>query len=213
MNEYLAITLKTLLFLTIILIIIRIMGKRELGQLNVFDIIVSFMISEIFSNAIADANSNVFLTLLPILIIFIIQISISFIVLHNNKMRNIIESTPSLIINKGKLDYDEMKKQRYNISDLLQQIHQQGIDDIRTIHFAILENNGSLSIIKKDESKLLFPYPIINDGKLDFEIIKQIDNIDINHLLKNITYKLEDIFMAFIDANNQLVVFSKEGNK
>lgn len=214
MNEYLAIGLKTMLFLSIILIIIRIMGKRELGQLNVFDIIISFMISEIFSNAIADPNSNIILALLPIFIIFVVQISISFIVLHSKKIRDFIESKPALIIENGKINYDEMKKQRYNTSDLLQQIHQQGIDDILSINFAILENNGSLSVIKKKDSILLHPFPLITDGKIDFQVLDKL-NWNKKMLVKkieSINHTIEETFMAFVDKDYKLIVFSKKCN-
>ena len=214
MNEYLAIGLKTILFLSIILIIIRIMGKRELGQLNVFDIIISFMISEIFSNAIADPNTNILLAILPIFIIFIVQIAISKIVLHNKKLRDVIESTPSLIIDNGVINYTEMKKQRYNINDLLQQIHQQGIDDLSCINFAILENNGNLSIIKKQDTKLLHPYPIISDMKIDQEILNKValSEDEIMNKLSENSYKLEDVFVAFLNPDLSLVIFSKKAN-
>ena len=215
MNEYLLIGLKTILFLAIILTIIRIMGKRELGELNVFDIIVSFMISEIFSNAIADPYGNIWIAMLPILIIFVVQICISFIVLKNKKIRNIIESKPSLIIDNGIINYDEMKRQRYNISDLLQQIRDYGIDDINDVCFAILESNGNLSVIEKKKSKLKHPFPIINDGLIDYEYIKEIklDDAIILKKVKELNYNIEDIFIAFIGKSDDLIIFSKKSNK
>ena len=214
MNEYLQITLRTLLFLAIILTIIRIMGKRELGELNVFDIIISFMISEIFSNAIADPNSNIFLALLPILIIFIVQICISFIVLKSRKIRYLIESKPSLIIDNGVINYGEMKKQRYNISDLLQQVREQGIDNLSDVCFAILESNGSLSVIKNKNSKLAHPFPIISDGKLDIEYLKEL-NINekiIRDKLNMLNHNIEEVFICFLDNSNELVLFSEKFN-
>ena len=211
MNEYLLIGLKTLLFLAIILIIIRIMGKRELGELNVFDIIISFMISEIFSNAIAEPSSNVFLAILPIFIIFFVQICISFIVLKSKKIRNIIESKPSLIINKGIIDYKEMKKQRYNISDLLQQIREQGIINLNDIEYAILESNGNLSVIEKKNSNLLYPFPLVSDWKIDYEYISEI-GVNENYIKTKINmagYSLDDIFILFIDKKEEFLIFSK----
>lgn len=214
MNEYLIITFKTLFFLLIILVIIRIMGKRELGELNVFDIIISFMISEIFSNAIADAHSNIFMALLPIIIIFIVQVAISFIVLKNKKIRAIIESKPSLIINNGVLDYEEMKKQRYNVSDLLQQVRDLGIDNINEIDFAILENNGHLSVIRKPNSSLFFPFPIISDGKIEKDYLDKVNltEDDIHKELNKRQFSEEDILIAFIDKNKELIIFSKKFN-
>ena len=215
MNEYLIIGLKTVLFLLIILVIIRIMGKRELGQLNVFDIIISFMISEIFSNAIADPGSNVLLALFPIFIIFIIQMLISVIVLKSKRIRLIIESKPSLIIDNGVIDYEEMKKQRYNISDLLQQVRGEGILDITSISYAILESNGTLSVIEKKNNTLKYPFPIISDGKINLDILKQMnltkELIEIK-LNENNIYSIEDVFICFIDKEDSLIIFSKKLN-
>jgi uncharacterized membrane protein YcaP (DUF421 family) len=215
MNEYLLISLKTLLFLMIILVIIRIMGKRELGQLNVFDIIISFMISEIFSNAIADPKSNVLLALLPILIIFLVQMLISYLILKSKKIRTFIEDSPNLIIDNGKINYDEMKNQRYNISDLLQQVREQGIDDLRNISYAILESNGTLSVIETTNTRLKYPLPLISDGVIDKKVMKVlgIDSSWLDKELKRIGIKdIKEIFMGFIDKNDKLVVFSKKTN-
>lgn len=214
MNEYLIISLKTILFLTIILVIIRVMGKRELGQLNVFDIIISFMISEIFSNAIAEPDSNIFLALLPILIIFVVQLLISVIVLKNKKIRNIIESKPSLIIKQGVINYKEMKKQRYNISDLLQQLRTSGIDNLEDVYYAILESNGALSVILKEDKKLLHPFPLISDSEIDFELINDLNITNewlIDKLLK-MNLNIKDVFMAFVSTSYELIVFSKKLN-
>ncbi len=215
MNEYLIIGSKTILFLSIILIIIRIMGKKELGELNVFDIIVSFMISEIFSNAIAEPESNIFLALLPILIIFIVQLCISYIGLKSKKFRDFIESKPTLIIDDGKIMYKEMKKQRYNVSDLLQQTREEGIDDINQIKYAILESNGGLSIIKKKEAQLKYPFPLISDGKIIDDVKKNLNISDewiSEEFKKNNIKTIGDVFIGFVSSDNTLLIFSKESN-
>lgn len=213
MNEYLIIGLKTILFLSIILVIIRIMGKKELGELNVFDIIVSFMISEIFSNAIAEPDTNIFLAILPIFIIFFVQLCISYVGLKSKKIRDVIESKPTLIIEDGVILYNEMKKQRYNISDLLQQVREEGIDDISDIRYAILESNGGLSIIKKSDSKLKYPFPLISDGKVIDEVkenLKISDDWLSDKLKEKKLDSLEDVFIGFISINNDLLIFSKK---
>lgn len=212
MNEYIIVGAKTILFLLIILIIIRIMGKRELGELNVFDIIISFMISEIFSNALSDIDSNLFLDLLPIFIIFIVQIIISFIVLKSFKIRTFIESKPAIIINKGKIDYHEMKKQRYNTSDLLLQIREKGIENILEIDYAILEINGSLSIIKKNDSIYKYPLPIIYDSNIDKQACEELKISDeyIENELKLQGLKKDDVLLAFLSNNQKLIFFPKK---
>ena len=215
MLEYLNIGLRTILFLIIILIIIRIMGKRELGELNVFDIIVSFMISELFSNAISNPNTPIFLAIFPIIIIFLVQILISILVLKSNKIRELIESKPVIIINNGIIDYKEMKKQRYNTSDLLLQIREKSINDLNEIEFAILEVNGSLTIFTKKDNKYKYPFPIICDGKLDKEVINKLhlnQTYIENELNINKITNINDIFLSFLNLDNHLIFFMKENN-
>jgi uncharacterized membrane protein YcaP (DUF421 family) len=173
------------------------------------------MISEIFSNAIADPKSNVLLALLPILIIFLVQMLISYLILKSKKIRTFIEDSPNLIIDNGKINYDEMKNQRYNISDLLQQVREQGIDDLRNISYAILESNGTLSVIETTNTRLKYPLPLISDGLIDKKVMKVlgIDSSWLDKELKRIGIKdIKEIFMGFIDKNDKLVVFSKKTN-
>lgn len=215
MNEYLLIGYKTILFLVIILILIRIMGKRELGELNVFDIIISFMISELFSNAIANQNTSILMAVFPILIIFLVQISISLIVLKFPKIRSLIESEPVIIIEKGKIKYKEMKRQRYNTSDLLLQIREKGIEDLKEIEYAILEINGSLSIFTKDKIKYRHPFPLISDGKIERkmkDILNISDEYIFTQLKKNNIDDINAVFLAFVNLDNSIIFFLKEDN-
>ena len=212
MNEYLLIVLKTVLFLAFIMLIMKIMGKRELGQLNAFDIIVFFMISEIFSLSIDDSGANVFKTLLPITVIFIIQIIISFIVLKSNKLRKIIEENPSFIIKDGIIDQEKMKKLRYNIDDLMQQIRSDGIDSISQIKFAILESNGNLSVIENGKENSKIPFPLIKDGEVDSKVLETL-NKDKEWLLSKLKDKgynsEKNIFLCILDSDDNLFVVEK----
>lgn len=212
MNDYLSIAFKTILFLLVILVILKIMGKRELGQLNTFDIVIFFVISELFSLSIDDPRENVFQTLLPILIIFVMQILISIIVLKSNKIRRIIEGNPSFIINKGILDQKKMKKLRYNIDDLCEQVRLQGVDNIKDVEYAILESNGNLSVIKKGEENSEIPFPLIKDGVIDEFALKVLgkDTEWIYSKLKDKGFLNEkNIFICTIDNNDNLFIIEK----
>lgn len=213
MNEYLLITLKTILFLVVIIVIMKIMGKRELGQLNTFDIVIFFMISELFSLSIDDPNDNIFKSLLPILIIFSIQLIISFVVMKNHKLRKIIEENPSFIINNGVIDQKKMKKLRYNTDDLMQQIRNSGVDNPSQILFAVLESNGQLSVIQKGEENSKIPFPLIKDGKIDYNVLNILnkDNTWLLDKLKVKGYNSEkDIFLCMLDNNDDLFVVESE---
>lgn len=215
MNDYLLIALKTVLFLIIVIVIMKIMGKRELGQLNTFDIVIFFVISELFSLSIDEPQDNIMLALLPILIIFVCQLIISFVVLKSNKLRKIIEENPSFIINNGVIDQKKMKKLRYNIDDLMEQIRINNVDNISQIKFAILESNGQLSVIQKGQENSKIPFPLIKDGEIDSMILK-ILNKDKEWLigkLKDKGYNSEkNIFLCMLDNNDNLYVVESEIN-
>ena len=212
MIDYLLVTGKTLLFLVVIILILRIMGKRELGQLNSFDIVVFFMISELFSLSIDKPRENVFLTLVPILLIFLAQLITSYLVLKSNKLRKIIEENPTLLISDGILNIEKMRKLRYNIDDLMEQIRTSGVDSISAIQYAILESNGQLSIILKGEEKTVVPFPIIKDGEVDEKVLKIINKEEkwLEEKLKKEGYNKEDIFICILESNNNLFVIEKE---
>jgi len=213
MMDYWLVAGKTLLFLIVIILLLKIMGKRELGQLNAFDIVIFFMISELFSLSIDRPHENVFLTLVPILIIFFMQVITSFIVLKSNKLRKILEENPTLLINKGVLDIKKMKKLRYNIDDLMEQVRLDGVDSLSEVEFAILESNGELSIIQKGKAKTMIPFPVIKDGDIDNKVLEVL-NKDANWLfnkIKNKGYDNEkEIFLCMIEKGENIYVIEKQ---
>lgn len=182
---YLIIIGKTLLFYVLLIIFMRIMGKREVGELGIFDIIVFFIISELFSISISNPKISVFMSIVPIIVIVLLQILTSKLCLKSSKFRELIDGKPSLIIVNGKIDLVELKKQRYNIDDLLLQLRDKNIDSPSVIKYAILESNGKLSVFKEEDMLTLYPLPIIKNGIIDEKIL-QILNINRNKLIKKL---------------------------
>jgi len=212
MMDYWLVIGKTLLFLIVIILLLKIMGKRELGQLNAFDIVIFFMISELFSLSIDKPHENVFFTLAPILIIFLMQIITSFIVLKSNKLRKIIEENPTFIINKGMLDIKKMKKLRYNIDDLMEQIRLDGVDSLSEVEYAVLESNGELSIIQKGKERTMIPFPLIKDGEIDHKVLQELkkDKDWLLDKLKQKGYENEkQIFLCILEKEDNLLVIEK----
>ena len=183
--NYLIIIGKTLLFYVLLIIFMRIMGKREVGELGIFDIIVFFIISELFSISISNPKISVFMSIVPIIVIVLLQILTSKLCLKSTKFRELIDGKPSLIIVNGKIDLLELKRQRYNIDDLLLQLRDKNIDSPSVIKYAILESNGKLSVFKEEDMLTLYPLPIIKNGFIDEKILK-ILNINRNKLIKKL---------------------------
>lgn len=211
--EYLIIILKTFFIYLLVAFIFRIMGKREVGQLGTFDLVVFILIAELVAMAI-EHKSNFIFNLIPVIILVLLQILISKISLKNTKFRRFIDGKPVVIIKKGIIDFKNMVEQRYTLDDLLLQLREKDIRSIDEVDYAILEINGKLSVFKKDDNKdrKVYPLPIILDGEVQFDNLYNIGKTKrwlLNTMLdKNI--KIEEIFYAFCKNNDLYIIKNDE---
>ncbi|MDL5041155.1 DUF421 domain-containing protein [Heyndrickxia coagulans] len=176
MEDLLIIFFRTLLMYFAILIIFRLMGKREIGELSVLDLVVFIMIGEMAVVAIENHSEPVVNTLLPMVVLLGIQIALALFSLRSNRIRKLIDGKPSILISKGKIDEKEMRKQRYNFDDLLMQLRSKDIDNIADVEFAILETSGQLSVVKKSKNKnkpASYTEPLIVGGKIQQNNLKK----------------------------------------
>ena len=170
--DYLIIIIRTLLSYTILVLSLRIMGKREIGQLSLFDLIILLSIADIMVIGIEKYSDNFLYVIVPVIIMTLLQKCVAFISLKFAKIRKILDGSPSIIIVNGKLIKDEMIKQSYNIEDLLLQLRNQSIFLIEDVAFAVLETNGKLSVLKKTDNVDMFPMPVIISGEIDYNALK-----------------------------------------
>lgn len=147
--DLLTLFFRTILTYFVVFIMLRLMGKREIGKLSVFDLVISIMIAEIAVFVIEDTNKPLIHGILPMVTLVGIQILIAYITLKNLWLRRAIDGVPSIIIDNGKLQRDEMKRQRYNLSDLMLQLRQNHVTNVADVAFAILETTGKLTVVKK----------------------------------------------------------------
>ncbi len=198
--EYVTVLFRTFFFYVFITMIYRFMGKREIGQLGIVDLIVSILIAELAAVSIEKREETIWLSIIPIFLLLFIQMGMSYISLKSSKVRNLFDGNPSVIINRGKINFKEMIKQRYNMEDLLTQLREKNIRTIEEVDYAILETSGKLSVFKKD-SKLFgeYPLPVILDGSIDYDTLKQIGKSErwLISVLDNDNLNLSDIFYAF----------------
>lgn len=213
--KYLLVFGKSLFFYLLITIVYRLMGKREIGELSIMDFIVSIFIAELAAISIENYNDSMFLSIIPIGVLVALQIITSKISFKSEKVRSVIDGNPSVIINRGKINFGEMLKQRYNLDDLLTQLRAKSIKSIEEVDYAILETSGKLSIFKKDDDKnRTYPLPVIIDGKVQEDVLIQI-NKSIGWLEENLKregYLLEDIFYGFY-RNKRLFLIRNENIK
>lgn len=195
---------RTVLIYAVVFVIMRFMGKREIGKLSVLDLVISVMIAEIAVIVIEDSEAPLWKGIVPMLTLMLIQIVTAIISLNSRKMRLLFDGKPSVIIANGKLNADVMRKQRYNLDDLMLQLRENRISSISDVEFAILETSGKLSIIPKeddDSSSLesgfsavgttnadsdvkiippkfryeVLPIPLIMDGKVQDENLSKLE--------------------------------------
>jgi len=173
MEEYVSIIFRTLALYAVILTIFRVMGKREIGELSLLDLVVFMMIAEMAAIAIEKTDDPLIKSLVPMLLLVGVQYFLAFISLKSKRFRLLVDGKPSIIINKGKIDEKEMRKQRYNFDDLLLQLREGGVSDIEDVDYAILETSGKLSIFKRGE-KANLALTLIIDGAVQNENLNEI---------------------------------------
>lgn len=209
--EIIKVVLYTLFMYFYLIFIIRLMGKREVGSLSIFDLAVYFTISDLITASIIDHNIPIYLGVISVAILCLLQKLIAIVTLKSKKARDFIDGKRSIIINNGNIDFEEMKKQRYTFDDLYGQIREKGIDSITLIKWAILENNGKLSVITYNDSISNFPEPLISDGKINVDNIKKANITEqyvLNKAKENNILNLSDIKLC-IYVNDKLTFFFK----
>lgn len=204
--------IRTVFFYVFIIFVFRIMGKREIGELSIQDLVVSLLIAELCAISIENYKDSIFLTVIPILILIFFEILAGFLSLKFNRFRNLIDGKPSLIINRGKINYKEMTRQRYSLDDLLMELRNSGIKDLKDVEYAVLENNGKLNIFKYSFLGLNseIPFPLILDGVIQKDTLDYLNKKDewIYNYLKMNNLKKDDIFYAFY-KNNKIYIIKR----
>ena len=206
--------IKTIFFYFFILIIFRLMGKREVGELSIQDLVVSLLITELASISIENYKDSIILTVIPIIILLFFELSTGYLSLKFNKFRNLINGKPSLIINRGIINYKEMSKQRYSLDDLMIELRSNGIKNLKDVEYAVLENNGHLNIFKysfldKDSDN---PFPLILDGVIQKDTLNYINKDEkwLNDYLIAKELAKEDIFYAFYKNKKVYIIKRNE---
>jgi len=173
--QFWTIVFRTVLVYIIILFIFRLMGKREIGELSILDLVVFIMLAEIAVFSVEEPSESFMHAFVPMIVLLIIQRGSALISLKSQSFREMVDGKPSMIIREGKIDEREMRKQRYNFDDLMQQLRENGTEKISDVDFAVLEPSGKLSVFENqgNSGEKGFITPLIADGKVQHENLKQ----------------------------------------
>lgn len=218
---------RTIILYVIVVFTMRIMGKRQIGQLQPFELVIAIMVSQLASIPMQDTRIPLVHGIIPIITLLILQVLISLVQLKSELARSIFCGKPSILISKGKIDIKQLKNNKFNINDLLEEIRLQGYYNIQDIEYAILETSGQLSIIPKTElepatkqdlnvksSQDKLPVTLILDGKINTANLKLIDKNKSwlkGQLDKNNVQSEEQVFLALIDSKGKFFFQLKQG--
>ncbi len=207
-----AIFLTSIMIYIYVTILLRLFGKKELSQLNVFDFVVFLVLAELVTISIGSDTLNMTHSIIATITLVVIDKVVSIITIHSKKARNILEGQPSYIVVNGQIKQEIMKNLRYSVDDLCHQLRLEGVDSISDVAFAVLERDGTLSIIKKQDSKTKFPDAVIVDGCVNIRVLELL-NKDIDWLKKNIhNEEIDNIFYCVVEKD-KLVYVKKEKSR
>lgn len=206
---YFTLAFRTLILYVFIIILYRMMGKKEVSELGVGDLIVTVLIAELAALCIEQTDSSILISIIPILVLVCSEMLISYINLKSEKFRKLVDGTPSVIIKNGKIEFSVMSKLRYTLDDLITQLRIKGIKNIDEVDYAVLENNGELSVFQNTKD---YPLPIILDGKIDYKTLREVgkNKLWIDKLLAKKNLKLEQVFYAFYTKKKTYIIKKSE---
>jgi uncharacterized membrane protein YcaP (DUF421 family) len=212
----------------IVLAVMRLMGKREIGQLQPFELAISIMIADLAATPMAETGIPITNGIMPILGLLVMHLIISMINIKSTKARQIICGKPSLLIFRGKIDQKVLKKERFTINELEERLRDNNIFNIGDVEYAILETSGQVTVIPKPNKRPTtpedfnlepkyegIPYDLVVDGKVEYENLKKIGK-DYKWLQKQTEkfgIKPEQALIVTIDGDNQFFCQAIEKEK
>ncbi len=220
--------IRVLILYILVLIIMRLMGKRELGQMQPFELVIAMMIADLAAVPMGDTGIPITNGIIPILALLLIQLIIAIINLKSIRGRSIICGKPSILIYRGKIDEKTMKKEKFTINELQERLRESNVFNIGDVEYAILETSGQVTVIQKPEKRNTIPedfgilpeyegipYDLVIDGKVMHQNLKTIGR-DYNWLVKEVEkfkIKPHQALVVTYDGKGQIFCQSKEGAK
>lgn len=206
-----SIFIRTIIIYIILNIMLKIMGKRQIGELEVNELVSTLLISEIAALPISDTNIPLLPSIIPILFIAASEVIISVVKNKSNLLKRLIEGEPAYIIYKGRLRQKVLSENRISINEVLTEMRTQGIGDLGDVRYAILEQNGKVSFIKESESPNIATALVI-DTIPNLKNIKEA-GLDMNWLtekLRERKTKLSDVFLMTVNEDGKITLIEKE---
>ncbi|MGE5473554.1 MAG: DUF421 domain-containing protein [Ignavibacteriales bacterium] len=219
---------RTLILYILVVIVMRIMGKRQIGQLQPFEFVITIMLAELAAIPMQNTGIPLINGIIPIFTLLIAQIAFSYSTLKSERLRGVVCGKPSVLIEGGRIIEEELERQNYNLNDLMEQLRSKSYPNVADVEFAILETSGQISIIPKSQKRPIIPedlkietqyegipISLIIDGHI---LSKNLYSIGLNEQwLSNELEKLgvsdtKDVLYADIDTSGKIFYQKKVGH-
>ena len=216
---------RSIVLYIIVLIVMRLMGKREIGQLQPFELAISIMIADLAAVPMAEIGIPISNGIIPILGLLVMHLIISFINLKSMKVREILCGKPAILIYRGKIDEKVLKKERFTLNELQERLRSSNVVNLGDVEYAILETSGQVTVIQKPDKRTTtpkdfnimpeyegIPYDLVVDGKVMYQNLKNIGK-DYNWLKKQVNkfnMEPEEALIVTFDGGSQIFCQKKE---
>ncbi len=197
------------------------MGKRQVGQLQPSELVVALIIADLAAVPMSEVGIPLINGIIPIITLFIMEELLSYISMKSERARGLISGKPSILIERGTIIEDELRRIRYNINDLLEQLRLKNFSNVEDVSYAILETSGQLSVIPKEEIKPVtlkdmnlkaktqhLPVTVIIDGRIISDNLHKTglsNNWLADQLRKNSIKSSEDVFFAYLNPERKFI--------
>ena len=224
----LTIFIRTVLIYIILTFTMRIMGKRQLGELDVGELVITILLSEIATTPITNPTSSLPEAIVPIFTLAALEILSSFFILRSPLFKKILSSRPTVVIARGIIDHKALKRVRISLEELVSQVRQNGIYDLCEVDYAILEENGKMSVIPKnanrqpDKQDVGIECPdngimhiVISDGRVNTYSLQQIkkDRTWLDRKLGGLGIPTNQIFCMTVDDSGKIFIQTRDGKQ
>ena len=218
--------LRTLILYCAVIAAVRLMGKRQIGELDPSELVVTILVSDLAAVPMQDLGIPMVAGLIPMATLIVLEILLSFLALKSRLFRRLINGQPAIIIRGGQLDIKKLRQMRLTTDEVIETLRKQNVSSVSDVKYGVIEPDGSLSVVLKQPQQQVtaemlgltpkdtgLPLVVVSDGKLVSRSLQllHLDPRDIENRLKNQSIALSDVFLMTLDDCGNTFLQRKEG--
>ena len=218
--------IRTLILLVAVIVAVRLMGKRQIGQLQPAELVVTILLSQIAATPMQDNDIPMMNTLIAVMVLVGVEILISYFSMKNSRFRAVLQGNPVMVIKEGRLDQKQLARIRYTVDDLMESLRAKDVFDISSVLCAVAETDGSLSVLLRPGEQTAtskqvgnvpsdgdYPYVIVSDGKINYADFASAGLTDakFRRIMDGLNAKPNDVFLMTVKKSDGINHIRKDG--